>query len=80
MLQPGDVLCDARGEHKATIRSDGSVKSQNAEGSIHQVGAVAQNAAACNGWEYWYYKDKKKGLICIDELRQKVRAEMYGAE
>lgn len=80
MLQPGDVLCDARGEHKATIRSDGSVKSQNAEGSIHQVGAAAQNAAACNGWEYWYYKDKKKGLICIDELRQKVRAEMYGAE
>ncbi|MBR1903920.1 MAG: site-specific DNA-methyltransferase [Alphaproteobacteria bacterium] len=80
MLQPGDTLFDARGEHKATIRSDGSVKSQNAEGSIHQVGAAAQNAAACNGWEYWYYKDKKKGLICIDELRQKVRAQMYGAE
>lgn len=79
MLQPGDMLFDASGKHSATIRSDGSVKSKNAEGSIHQVGAAEQNAAACNGWEYWYYKDAKKGLVCIDELRQKIRTEMYGA-
>ena len=80
MLQPGDVLCDAQGKNFATIRADGSVKSSLAEGSIHQVGAAAQKTAACNGWEYWYYQDKRKGLICIDELRQKVRADMCGAE
>ncbi len=80
MLHPGDVLSDATGKHFATIRSDGSVKSDKAEGSIHQVGAAAQNAAACNGWEYWYYKDRKKGLVCIDELRRQIRIEMYGAE
>jgi modification methylase len=79
MLQAGDVLSDASGKHFATIRSDGSVKSNTAEGSIHQVGAAEQKAAACNGWEYWYYNDKKKGLVCIDELRQKIRTEMYGA-
>ncbi len=78
MLQPGDILTDARGEHQAIIRSDGSVKSAAAEGSIHQVGAAAQNAAACNGWEFWHYRDKDKGLICIDELRQQVRSEIYG--
>ena len=56
------------------VCADGSVKSDKAEGSIHQVGAAAQNAAACNGWEYWHYKDAKKGLVCIDELRQVIRA------
>jgi modification methylase len=80
MLQPGDILYDVKGKNSATVRADGSVKGCNTEGSIHQVGAAAQNAAACNGWEYWYYKDKKKGMICIDELRQQIRTEMYGAE
>ena len=80
MLSPGDVLSDAGGKHFATIRADGSIKSRNAEGSIHQVGAAEQNAAACNGWEYWYYKDGKKGLVCIDELRCQLRQEMYGAK
>jgi modification methylase len=47
------------------------------EGSIHQVGAAAQNTAACNGWVYWYYEDKKRGLVSIDELRKAVRAELY---
>ena len=79
MLQPGDVLTDASGKHTAVIRSDGSIKSNSAEGSIHQVGAAEQNAAACNGWEYWYYKNGKE-LICIDALRKQIRAELYGAE
>ena len=80
MLQPGDKLTDVNGKKSAIIRSDGSIKSEQAEGSIHQVGAAAQNAAACNGWEYWYYQDKKKGLICIDELRRQIREELYGAK
>lgn len=79
MLQPGDILTDAKGKHSAVIRSDGSIKSDCAEGSIHQVGAAEQNAAACNGWEYWYYKNGRK-LVCIDELRRQIRTEMYGAE
>ncbi len=80
MLKPGDVLSDAKGQHFATIRADGSIKGENIEGSIHQVGAAAQNAAACNGWEYWYYQDRKKGLICIDALREQVRTEMSEAK
>lgn len=48
------------------------------EGSIHQVGAAAQNAPACNGWVYWYFEDREKGLVCIDELRNQVRLEIYG--
>ena len=59
------------------MRSDGTIKSEKMEGSIHQVGAAAQNAPACNGWVYWYFEDKKRGLVSIDELRQKVRGELY---
>ena len=78
LLNPGDILFDANKKHCAAVRSDGTVKSEKMEGSIHQVGAAAQNAPACNGWVYWYYEDAKKGLVCIDELRQQVRQEIYG--
>lgn len=78
MLQPGDILYDAHGKHSAIIRSDGSVKGEGIEGSIHQVGAAAQKAAACNGWDYWYFKDIQGNLVCIDELRQKIRTQVYG--
>ena len=77
-LSAGDKLWDASGKHFAIIRADGSVKGENLEGSIHQVGAAAQNAAACNGWEYWFFKDKNKNLVCIDDLRKQIRTEMYG--
>ena len=79
LLEPGTVLFDSTRKHSAVIRSDGTIKSDNAEGSIHQVGAAAQNAAACNGWVYWYYEDNNKNLVCIDDLRAKVRTEVYGA-
>ena len=77
LLSPGDILYDANKKHCAAVRSDGTIKSEKMEGSIHQVGAAAQNAPACNGWVYWYYQDQKRGLVCIDELRQVVRAELY---
>ena len=77
LLNPGDMLYDATKKHCASVRSDGTIKSEKMEGSIHQVGAAAQNAPACNGWVYWYFEDKKRGLVSIDELRQKVRGELY---
>ena len=78
LLSAGDVLYDANRKHYAKIKADGTLKGEYFEGSIHQVGAAAQDAAACNGWSYWYFEDKNKNLVSIDELRQAVRAEMYG--
>ena len=78
LLNPGDILYDAGRKHCAAVRSDGTIKSEKMEGSIHQVGAAAQNASACNGWVYWYFEDREKGLVCIDELRNQVRLEIYG--
>ena len=76
LLTPGDWLFDASRKHCAVIRSDGTLKSETAEGSIHQVGAAAQNAPACNGWVFWHFENERKELVCIDELRQQVRDEM----
>ncbi len=44
-------------------------------GSIHRIGALAQGLEACNGWTFWHV-ETRKGLLPIDELRAKVRAEM----
>ena len=76
MLSPGDILYDSTRKHCAVVRSDGTIKNEVMEGSIHQVGAAAQNAAACNGWVYWYFENEKKELVCIDELRNQIRAEI----
>ena len=79
LISPGDVLYDDKKKNKATVRSDGTIKFGSDTGSIHQMGAAAQNSTTCNGWSYWHYIDKKtKKLICIDELRQSVRLEIYG--
>ena len=77
LVQELKAWYDANKNHCAAVRSDGTLKSETMEGSIHQVGAAAQNAAACNGWAYWYYEDKKRGLVSIDELRKAVREELY---
>ena len=79
LISPGDMLYDSNKKVKAVVRSDGTIKFKNENGSIHQMGALAQNSSTCNGWAYWHYIDKKtKRLTCIDELRQLIRVEMYG--
>ncbi len=78
LLNAGEWLFDANRKHCAVIRSDGTLKSEVCEGSIHQVGAAAQNAPACNGWVYWHFENEKKELVSIDELRKQVRVEIYG--
>jgi modification methylase len=77
LLQPGEILTDVRGRHEAKVRADGTLITSNHRGSIHQVGAAVQGASACNGWTFWYFKQKKtKELAPIDLLRQQVRAEL----
>ncbi len=75
LLQPGDVLSDVTGRWTAKVRADGTLISAEARGSIHQVGAQVQGAPACNGWQFWYYRDRGQRLP-IDLLRQRVRAEL----
>lgn len=77
LISPGDVLYDEKKKLKAIVRSDGTIKFKNETGSIHQMGAIAQNSITCNGWAYWHYVNKKnKKLEPIDTLRHIIRAEM----
>lgn len=75
LLIPGTVLCDASGRHTAKVRADGTLISSDHRGSIHQVGAAVMGAPACNGWTFWHV-NMGAGLVAIDVLRQKVRAEL----
>ena len=75
LLRPGDVLYCPKGKQAAKVRADGSLAIGEWTGSIHKVGALVQDAPACNGWTYWHFRSDK-GLAPIDVLRTKVRAEM----
>ena len=70
MLSPGTVLTDTKRRWKATVGADGSLKSDCGQaGSIHKLGAILQNAPACNGWTFWHF-EAVDGLKPIDALRQ----------
>jgi len=77
LLQPGEKLFSPNGRHVANVRADGSLATHDTRGSIHQVGAFVQQAAACNGWTYWHFKTDK-GMAPIDLLRAQVRETMLG--
>ena len=75
LLQPGDRLYCPKGEREARVRADGSLVHGSLSGSIHKLGALLENAPACNGWTYWRFKTDQ-GLKSIDALRSEVRAAM----
>ena len=80
LLDPGQVLFDARRRFHARVRADGSLVTDGntgaVEGSIHKVGAAVQGAPACNGWTFWHF-DAEGKAIAIDVLRQQLRAELH---
>jgi len=75
LISPGANLVDSKKRHKALVRADGAVMLGEKVGSIHRIGALAQGLEACNGWTFWHI-ETRKGLMPIDDLRAKVRAEM----
>ncbi|GGE34778.1 methyltransferase [Agaricicola taiwanensis] len=78
LVQPGAMLRDAKGRIEAMVRADGTLAWGSVVGSIHRIGALAQDAQACNGWTFWHVKTDK-GLKPIDELRAVIRRELAHA-
>ncbi len=78
LVLPGATLSDPRGRVRAMVRADGTLALGDAVGSIHKVGALAQGAAACNGWTYWNL-ETPEGPVSIDDLRTRVRTELAQA-
>ena len=56
-------------------RADGALSVGDKVGSIHRIGALVQGAEACNGWTFWHI-ETPTGLVSIDALRGRIRAEM----
>jgi modification methylase len=77
-VRPGEILIDAAGRHRASIRADGSVSAGPAVGSIHKIGALVQGLPACNGWTFWHV-ERAGGLTLLDDLRAAMRATMREA-
>ena len=73
LLNPGDELYSPKGKHSAKVRPDGSLSNGELSGSIHKLGAMMDQAPACNGWTYWHVKTDR-GLAPIDTFRVKIRA------
>ena len=73
LIEPGEILFDAKGRHLATVRVDGSLEALGHSGSIHRVGALVQGAEACNGWTYWHASREGRAVV-LDDLRCEYRA------
>jgi modification methylase len=73
-------LTDSKGKIRATVRPDGSIQFGTQVGSIHKIGAIAQNLEACNGWTYWHFANGKAKKKPIDALRSIIRGELQAAE
>ena len=60
LLSPGDELYCPTGARRARVRADGSLvyssEAGELSGSIHKLGAMIDQAAACNGWTFWRLK------------------------
>jgi modification methylase len=76
-LQAGDVLVSADRRWRARVRPDGSLASGEVTGSIHKVGALLQQAPACNGWSFWHV-ETDHGLEPIDHFRRDLRSKITG--
>ncbi len=77
LLRPGTNLYTKNKKIQARVKADGSLSLKGKDGctfqgSIHKVGAHAQNAESCNGWTYWHFEERT-GLKPIDFLRDKIR-------
>ncbi|VAW14379.1 Type II restriction adenine-specific methylase [hydrothermal vent metagenome] len=75
LVRAGTKLFDAKNKYQAVVRIDGSIQSGQHCGSIHKVGALVQNAPACNGWTFWHTKNNNK-IKPIDNFREQIRNDL----
>ena len=69
LIAPGIELFDRKRTFSAKVRTDGSLASGTATGSIHSLGAALQGALSCNGWTFWHVEHEGE-IKPIDALRQ----------
>ncbi len=71
IIKPGTNIFDNKKKITARIMADGSIKHNQAEGSIHKVAATILGTESCNGWTFWHC-DINGRSYPIDYLRQRL--------
>ncbi|WP_440928590.1 site-specific DNA-methyltransferase [Candidatus Pelagibacter sp.] len=71
IIKPGTNIFDNKKKITARIMADGSIKNNQAEGSIHKVAATILGSESCNGWTFWHC-DINGRTYPIDYLRQRL--------
>ena len=71
IIKPGTNIFDNKKKITARIMADGSIKHNQAEGSMHKVAATILGAESCNGWTFWHC-DINGRTYPIDYLRQRL--------
>ncbi len=77
MIKEGEKLYSKDKKYSGIIYADGSIKCNGFKGSIHKTGAYAQDRKSCNGWNFWYI-ERGKNLVSIDDLRNEYRKRFIG--
>ena len=72
-VRPGTRLWGPGRRVGACVRADGSLDMAGRTGSIHQMGAAAQDLPSCNGWTFWHVEDDDGRLVPLDARRQAFR-------
>ena len=76
LVRVGQALYASNGKVKAEIADrSGKIGINGQLGSIHKMGAHAQNVPGCNGWTFWSVKNRKGEFILIDHLRTECRQQ-----
>ena len=73
LVRPGTRLWGPGRRVGARVRADGSLDMAGRTGSIHQMGAAAQDLPSCNGWTFWHVEDDDGQLVPLDARRQTFR-------
>lgn len=75
VIEVGAELFDSQRRFTAMVRADGSLVSDQHQGSIHKVGALVTGAESCNGWTFWHHE--QNGVVApIDSLRENIRQQL----
>jgi modification methylase len=77
LVRPGTRLWGPGRRVSADVRADGSLAMAGKTGSIHQIGAAAQNLPSCNGWTFWHVEEEG-ALVPLDAKRAAFRAASGG--
>ena len=79
LIKIGERLYSKNKKFYGDVMADTSIKNGVGVGSIHSLSAKMLNKESNNGWVFWYV-ERGKNFICIDELRNEYREKFLSEE